>query len=163
MSVTISRCLFRSSFQTLITWSYGSRPLEKGKHGLAWDQALHFTACEASRDRTSALHPRSSFRVPLACDFSRLAYTLAKHNPDCSLEFERLSICRVILPISFLYLYWAGNVLRCFRICTIRSVDGSSITSYCVHECDASSRMGSRPRRFLITGHTNGSVQVRVA
>lgn len=46
------------------------------------------------------------------------------------------------------------------RICTIRSVDGSSITSYCVHECDASSRMGSRPRRFLITGHTNGSVQM---
>lgn len=48
-----------------------------------------------------------------------------------------------------------------FRICTIRSVDGSNITSYCVHECDASSRMGSRPRRFLITGHSNGCIQVR--
>ena len=48
-----------------------------------------------------------------------------------------------------------------FRICTIRSVDGSNITSYCVHECDASSRMGSRPRRYLITGHSNGCLQVR--
>ena len=163
MSVTISRCLFRSSFQTLITWSYGSRPLEKGKCGLTWDQDLHFTATEASRDITSALHTRSSFRVPLACDFSRLACTQAKHNPDCNLGFERLGICCVILLICFLYFYWAGNLLRFFRICTIRSVDGSSITSYCVHECDASSRMGSRPRRFLITGHTNGSVQVRVA
>jgi len=46
------------------------------------------------------------------------------------------------------------------RICTIRSVDGSNITSYCVHECDASSRMGSRPRRFLITGHSNGCIQM---
>lgn len=48
-----------------------------------------------------------------------------------------------------------------YRVCTIRSVDGSNITSYCVHECDASSRMGSRPRRFLITGHSNGCIQVR--
>lgn len=46
------------------------------------------------------------------------------------------------------------------RICTIRSVDGSNITSYCVHECDASSRMGSRPRRYLITGHSNGCLQM---
>lgn len=46
------------------------------------------------------------------------------------------------------------------RVCTIRSVDGSNITSYCVHECDASSRMGSRPRRFLITGHSNGCIQM---
>ena len=34
--------------------------------------------------------------------------------------------------------------LMCFQV---RSVDGSTITSYCVHECEGSSRMGSRPRR----------------
>ena len=33
------------------------------------------------------------------------------------------------------------------RVCEIRSVDGSVITSFCVHECEGSSRMGSRPRR----------------
>ncbi|KAK3742239.1 hypothetical protein QZH41_009025 [Actinostola sp. cb2023] len=47
------------------------------------------------------------------------------------------------------------------RICTIRSVDGNHISCYCVHECDGSSRIGSRPRRYLITGHDNGSIQVR--
>ena len=43
----------------------------------------------------------------------------------------------------------------------MKSVDGSCITSFFVHECDSSTRMGSRPRRFLFTGHQNGSVQVR--
>ena len=41
-----------------------------------------------------------------------------------------------------------------------RSVDGSIITSFCVHECDGSSRMGSRPRRFILTGHNNGAIQM---
>ena len=43
----------------------------------------------------------------------------------------------------------------------IRSVDGSLITSFCVHECEGSSRMGYRPRRYLFTGHTNGTIQVQ--
>ena len=34
------------------------------------------------------------------------------------------------------------------------------ITSFCVHECEGSSRMGSRPRRVLFTGHANGCVQI---
>ena len=46
------------------------------------------------------------------------------------------------------------------RICTIRSVDGSMIISYCVNECDGSSGMGCRPRRYLFTGHSNGCIQV---
>ncbi|XP_065056746.1 BTB/POZ domain-containing protein KCTD3-like isoform X2 [Rhopilema esculentum] len=46
------------------------------------------------------------------------------------------------------------------RLCTIESVDGSCVTSFFVHECDSSTRMGSRPRRFLFTGHQNGSVQI---
>ncbi|XP_071490158.1 BTB/POZ domain-containing protein KCTD3-like [Diadema antillarum] len=46
------------------------------------------------------------------------------------------------------------------RVCMIRSVDGSSISSFCVHECEGSSRMGSRPRRYLFTGHANGGVQM---
>ena len=46
------------------------------------------------------------------------------------------------------------------HICTVSSVDGSAITGYTVHEFDSSSRLGSRPRRFLLTGHSNGSVQM---
>lgn len=45
-------------------------------------------------------------------------------------------------------------------MCVIRSVDGTTITSFCVHECDGSSRIGSRPRRFLLTGHSSGAVQM---
>lgn len=46
------------------------------------------------------------------------------------------------------------------RVCVIKSVDGSAITSFYVHECDGiSTRMGSRPRRFLLTGHCNGTIQ----
>lgn len=45
------------------------------------------------------------------------------------------------------------------RVCVIKSVDGTTITSFSVHECDGSSRIGSRPRRFILTGHCNGSIQ----
>jgi hypothetical protein len=46
------------------------------------------------------------------------------------------------------------------RVCEVRSVDGSPITSFCVHECEGSSRMGSRPRRFIFTGHACGATQM---
>jgi hypothetical protein len=46
------------------------------------------------------------------------------------------------------------------RVCVICSVDGSVVTSFCVHECEGSSRMGSRPRRFIFTGHSNGAIQM---
>jgi len=44
---------------------------------------------------------------------------------------------------------------------TCKSVDGARVTAFTVHECDGASRMGSRPRRFLFTGHGNGSIQVK--
>ena len=47
-----------------------------------------------------------------------------------------------------------------FRVCEINSVDGSNISVYCVHECEAANRIGMRPRRFIFTGHLNGSIQV---
>ncbi|KAF7235346.1 SH3KBP1-binding protein 1 [Varanus komodoensis] len=46
------------------------------------------------------------------------------------------------------------------RICEVRSVDGAPITAFTVQECEGSSRIGSRPRRCLFTGHSNGSVQI---
>lgn len=46
------------------------------------------------------------------------------------------------------------------RICTIKSVDYSTITSFSVHECEGPTRMNSRPRRYLFTGHSNGTIQI---
>ena len=46
------------------------------------------------------------------------------------------------------------------RVCEVRSVDGTSITAFMVHECEGSSRIGSRPRRYLFSGHGNGSIQM---
>uniref|UniRef100_A0A6Q2YMW9 BTB/POZ domain-containing protein KCTD3 n=1 Tax=Esox lucius TaxID=8010 RepID=A0A6Q2YMW9_ESOLU len=46
------------------------------------------------------------------------------------------------------------------RICEVASVDGTTISCFTVRECEGSSRMGSRPRRYLFTGHSNGSIQM---
>ncbi|XP_039217782.1 SH3KBP1-binding protein 1 isoform X3 [Crotalus tigris] len=46
------------------------------------------------------------------------------------------------------------------RICQVCSVDSSFITAFLVQECEGSSRIGSRPRRYLFTGHSNGSLQM---
>jgi len=46
------------------------------------------------------------------------------------------------------------------RICEVQSVDGTTISSFMVRECEGSSRMGSRPRRYLFTGQGNGSIQM---
>ena len=45
------------------------------------------------------------------------------------------------------------------RICKLNSIDGSQVTAYCVHECEAVA-MGSRSRRYILTGHSSGHVQV---
>ncbi|KAI1284981.1 BTB/POZ domain-containing protein KCTD3 [Halotydeus destructor] len=45
------------------------------------------------------------------------------------------------------------------KVCDIRSVDGSVISTYCVHECEALA-MGNRSRRYILTGHSNGYIQV---
>lgn len=29
-----------------------------------------------------------------------------------------------------------------------------------MHECEKSSRMGSMPRRFILSGHSNGAIQM---
>ena len=39
-------------------------------------------------------------------------------------------------------------------------MDSTSITAFVVHECEGSSRIGSRPRRYLFSGHSNGSIQM---
>lgn len=69
----------------------------------------------------------------------------------------------VELPLACL---WVGlSAATCWRvflgrICEVQSVDGTTISCFMVRECEGSSRMGSRPRRYLFTGHGNGSIQM---
>ncbi len=58
---------------------------------------------------------------------------------------------------------WASaklDLCLIWRVCEVRSVDGTAITAFVVHECEGSSRIGSRPRRYLFSGHSNGSIQM---
>ena len=70
--------------------------------------------------------------------------------------------------ISYLQQYNYGDLVLSFliglpfSICLVESVDSTNITQTYVLECGLSSRVGSRPRRFLLTGHDNGAVQVRL-
>ncbi|KAJ3214778.1 SH3KBP1-binding protein 1 [Dinochytrium kinnereticum] len=55
------------------------------------------------------------------------------------------------------------NVVKSFsgaRVCSVTSIDGTQITSYQVLESDHPSRLGSRPRRLLVSGHSNGQIQM---
>ncbi|CAB0010282.1 unnamed protein product [Nesidiocoris tenuis] len=70
---------------------------------------------------------------------------------------EQVFVQKVVPETSELFIRLASNGKR---VCVIRAVDGTTITSFCIHECEGSSRMGSRPRRFLFTGHSNGTLQM---
>jgi len=61
------------------------------------------------------------------------------------------------LPGAIVLVTWGFS---CCRICEIQAVDCTTISSFTVRECEGSSRMGSRPRRYLFTGHSNGSIQM---
>lgn len=70
---------------------------------------------------------------------------------------EQIMIQKVITETDKLFVRLAS---KGDRVCVIKSVDNTTITSFCVHECEGScTRMGSRPRRFLLTGHCNGTIQ----
>uniref|UniRef100_A0A670IVV7 BTB/POZ domain-containing protein KCTD3 n=1 Tax=Podarcis muralis TaxID=64176 RepID=A0A670IVV7_PODMU len=70
---------------------------------------------------------------------------------------QQVFLQRVVPDASKLYVRLSSTGKR---ICEVRSVDGSPITAFAVQECEGSSRIGSRPRRYLFTGHTNGSLQM---
>ncbi|RZF43067.1 hypothetical protein LSTR_LSTR001245 [Laodelphax striatellus] len=70
---------------------------------------------------------------------------------------EQVFVQKVVPETPELFVRLASNGKR---VCVIRAVDGSTITSFCVHECEGSTRMGSRPRRFIFTGHSNGALQM---
>lgn len=68
-------------------------------------------------------------------------------------QFQKPDLCYLFPIVYKLYKIFC-------RICEIQAVDCTTISSFTVRECEGSSRMGSRPRRYLFTGHTNGSIQM---
>nr|XP_046239660.1 BTB/POZ domain-containing protein KCTD3 isoform X2 [Scatophagus argus] len=106
--------------------------------------------------------------------FVRLSSTGKSRRMQCASSDELLSFPTIFsLSVSFWYFcltfvtgLWIF-VFGCYmitsafvRICEVQSVDGTTISCFMVRECEGSSRMGSRPRRYLFTGHGNGSIQM---
>jgi len=103
--------------------------------------------------------PLSSFKiVSLEEDWPSMT---ASHGNDIGpygdQDDEQVFVQKVVPETDVLTVRLASKGTR---VCEIRSVDSSVITSFCVHECEGSSRMGSRPRRFIFTGHSCGAIQM---
>lgn len=96
----------------------------------------------------------------VSLDATDINYSDAAGNdfgPFGEQDDEQVFVQKVVPDTDQLYVRLASNGER---ICVIRSVDGTTVTSFCVHECEGSSRMGSRPRRFILSGHSNGAIQM---
>jgi len=103
--------------------------------------------------------PLASFKV-LALDppSSPRSYAAGNHyGPFGEKDEEQLFLEKIVPDTDTLFVRCSSTGKR---VCVISSVDGSAITAFCVHECEGSSRMGSRPRRYLFTGHNNGQIQM---
>ncbi|XP_058976478.1 BTB/POZ domain-containing protein KCTD3-like [Musca domestica] len=99
--------------------------------------------------------PEASFKI-VSLDATETNYSYVAGNdfgPYGDYD-EQIFVQKVVPETDQLYVRFASNGER---VCVIKSVDGSSITSFCVHECEVSSRMGSR---FILTGHCNGNIQM---
>lgn len=103
--------------------------------------------------------PEASFKI-VSLDAMESLYSYSAGNdfgPFGEQDDEQIFVQKVVPDIDQLFVRFASTGKR---ICIIRSVDHTVITSFCVHECKGSSLMGSRPRRFILTGHNNGAIQM---
>ncbi|XP_033629547.1 BTB/POZ domain-containing protein KCTD3-like isoform X1 [Asterias rubens] len=103
--------------------------------------------------------PLNSFKI-LSLEETEPHPTYAAGNdfgPYGDRDDQQVFVQKVVPETDQLYIRLASTGQR---VCLIRSVDGSIITTFRVHECEGSSRMGSPPRRYLFTGHSNGSIQM---
>lgn len=103
--------------------------------------------------------PISSFKIVSLEDVEpNVSYAAGNDcGPYGEQDDEQVFIQKVIPETDQLYVRFSSTGKR---VCVIKSVDGSPISAFCVHECDGSNRMGSRPRRYIFTGHTSGAVQM---
>ncbi|XP_067618664.1 SH3KBP1-binding protein 1 [Eurosta solidaginis] len=99
--------------------------------------------------------PEASFKiVALEATDSQHSYAAGNDFGPYGDYDEQIFVQKVVPETDQLYVRLASNG---DRVCIIKSVDNSTITSFCVHECEVSSRMGSR---FILTGHCNGGIQM---
>lgn len=102
----------------------------------------------------------SYFQQIVSLESTDSAYSYSAGNdfgPFGEQDDEQVFVQKVIPETDQLYVRLASNG---DRVCVIKSIDGSTITSFFVHECEKSSRMGSMPRRFILSGHSNGAIQM---
>lgn len=103
--------------------------------------------------------PLASFKI-VSLDEVDMQASYATGNdfgPYGEQDDQQVFIQKVVPETDKLYVRLSSNG---HRVCVISAVDNCSITSFCVHECEGSNRMGSRPRRYIFTGHTNGTIQM---
>lgn len=99
--------------------------------------------------------PEASFKiVSLEATDSNYSYAAGNDFGPYGDYDDMIFVQKVVPETNQLYVRQASNG---DRVCVIRSVDGSTISAFCVHECEVSSRMGSR---FILTGHCNGAIQM---
>ncbi|XP_073405396.1 SH3KBP1-binding protein 1 [Dendrobates tinctorius] len=103
--------------------------------------------------------PLASFKILSLEDIDGHAGCSAGNDigPFGERDDQQVFIQRVVPDSNIVYVRLSSTGKR---ICEVRSVDGSPITSFTVHECEGSSRIGSRPRRYLFTGHASGCLQM---
>ncbi|KAM8706258.1 hypothetical protein ACLKA7_010520 [Drosophila subpalustris] len=99
--------------------------------------------------------PKASFKiVSLEATESNYSYAAGNDFGPYGDYDDMIFVQKVVPETNQLYVRLASNGNR---VCVVRSVDGSTISAFCVHECEVSSRMGSR---FILTGHCNGAIQM---
>ncbi|KAK3092522.1 hypothetical protein FSP39_003957 [Pinctada imbricata] len=103
--------------------------------------------------------PLASFKIVALDDVDpQISYSAGNDfGPFGEQDDQQVFIQKVVPETDRLFVRLSSNGQR---VCVITSVDCSSINAFCVHECEGSNRMGSRPRRYLFTGHSNGSIQM---
>ncbi|XP_075043175.1 SH3KBP1-binding protein 1 isoform X2 [Mixophyes fleayi] len=103
--------------------------------------------------------PLASFKILSLEDIDGHAGCSAGNDigPFGERDDQQVFIQRVVPDSNIVYVRLSSTGKR---ICEVRSVDCTPITSFTVHECEGSSRIGSRPRRYLFTGHASGCLQM---
>lgn len=84
-----------------------------------------------------------------------LTLSLPVPGPYGERDDQQVFIQKVVPSASQLFVRLSSTGQR---VCSVRSVDGSPTTAFTVLECEGSRRLGSRPRRYLLTGQANGSL-----